>query len=410
MSKTLVHNVVAVAILVASVSGCGIFGGSGEDVHGDAVEVGAEGPKRIDVSDGKFSATWVRGEGNSYHIVAITNLNADVTSVDLRRFGSVMFDNLVSKKLAEGSDLNAEDEDALYFCMDVWVGTMNDITTYVAKKMRPDSDYQGVPDDFEDNGSLFVDVKQQDMTDQKRIMSAIPREELRRVRSLCAKNMGSCELGQIIGDFGKDFWDIPLEAFIYQLATVQGEMGNNNEKRYLEPNFGNLWGMLRTNDRELAAYVVRGNVTHDRLAADKELKRSFEEMDKMVERVREALDSALSSVDNKKRSDILRDVYEEFGHKNKELKGNLDLIIVDMPVAIYTKIALNEIDKAKGFVNDSEKEMVAALKRFHARTEHGRLVARVRSGSTRAVYRRLVEIARDELGDNEVKKILGKVW
>ena len=54
--------------------------------------------------------------------------------------------------------------------------------------------------------------------------------------------------------------------------------------------------------------------------------------------------------------------------------------------------------------------MIVALKKFHERTENGRLIARVKSESALDVYGQLVAKARDELGDDEVEKIFGKVW
>ena len=158
--------------------------------------------------------------------------------------------------------------------------------------------------------------------------------------------------------------------------------------------------------KELMAYSVYENVVKDRKSVDQEMKQTFTEMDAMVEQVR----AALAATGDKKSRDILRDVYEEFGQKNDELKGNLDLIIVDIPVAIYAKIALNDIDKAKAFFDDSEEAMIAALRKFHERTEYGSLVARARSQSARSIYEQLVAKARSELGDREVKKIIGRVW
>lgn len=392
------------AILIALAAGC----------HTDKVSV-SEGVEKEDglhvnsygqyeLSNSDFKMTCVKTGDEAFRVVSITNLRSDVTSVDLRKFGNNIFHYLLSYKLQKGIDLTPEDEDVLYFSMDIWVGTMNDVTTHVAKKMRPDHEYGGIPDDFESE-SIFTDVKQKDMTDKKRIMSAIPREELRRVRSLCAKNLDNSDTGRIIHEFGSDFWRIPREAFLYQIASVQGELRHHKEKRYLEPSFSNLWGMLKTNDKELMAYSVYENVVKDRRAVDQEIKQTFTELDSMVAQVR----TALAATGDKKSRDILRDVYEEFNQKNDELKGNLDLIIVDIPVAIYAKIALNDIDKAKGF-NDSEKDMIAALKKFHQRTENGALVSRMTSQSARDIYEQLVAKARGELGDKEVEKIIGRVW
>lgn len=393
-----------VAILIAVVTGC----------HTDKVLVSAEGGNeegiqknsygQYELSNGDFKMTCVKIGDEAFRIVSITNLRSDVTSVDLRKFGNGIFHYLLSNKLQKGIDLTPEDEDVLYFSMDIWVGTMNDVTTYVAKKMRPDNEYGEIPDDFESE-TVFTDVKQKDMTDKKRITSAIPREELRRVRSLCAKNLGKSDTGLVIHEFGADFWRIPREAFMYQIASVQGELRHHKEKRYLEPSFSNLWGLLKTNDKELMAYSVDENVVKDRKAVDQELMRTFAEMDSMVAQVR----MALAATGDKKSRDILRDVYEEFGQKNDELKGDLDLIIVDIPVAIYAKIALNDIDKAKGF-DDSEDDMIAALKKFHERTEFGALISRIKSSSARNIYDQLVAKARNELGDTEVEKIVGRVW
>ena len=391
-------------ILICLTTGC----------HTTKVPVSEEGGKeaglhknsygQYELSNGDFKMTCVQAGDEAFRVVSITNLRSDVTSVDLRKFGNDIFHCLLSHKLHKGMDLTPEDEDVLYFSMDIWVGTMSDVTTYVAKKMRPDYEYSGIPDDFESE-SIFTDVKQMDMTDKKRIMSAIPREELRRVRSLCAKNLANSDTGRIIHEFGSDFWRIPREAFLYQLASVQGELRHHKEKRYLEPSFSNLWGMLKTNDKELMAYSVYENVVKDRRAVDQELKQTFTELDTMVAQVR----AALAATGDKKSRDILRDVYEEFDQKNDELKGNLDLIIVDIPVAIYAKIALNEIDKAKGF-DDSEEDMIAALKQFHQRTEYGVLVSRMTSKSARDIYEQLVAKARSELGDREVEKIIGRAW
>lgn len=407
--------ILSVAILLVSlVAGCRVIGFFGGDQsENDAVSSG-DGDNQglhensfgqFELSDGSFKMTCVKAGDEAFRVVSITNLRSDVTSVDLRQFGNAIFHHLISSKLIKGGDLTPEDEDILYFSMDIWVGTMNDVTTFVAKKMRPDYEYSGIPDDF-DSGSVFTDVKQNDMTDQKRIMSAVPREELRRVRALCAKNLGNSDTGKIIHEFGSDFWRIPREAFLYQVASVQGELRHHKEKRYLEPSFSNLWGMLKTNDKELMAYSVYENVVKDRKSVDQEMKQTFTEMDAMVEQVR----AALAATGDKKSRDILRDVYEEFGQKNDELKGNLDLIIVDIPVAIYAKIALNDIDKAKAFFDDSEEAMIAALRKFHERTEYGSLVARARSQSARSIYEQLVAKARSELGDKEVKKIIGRVW
>ena len=361
--------------------------------------------QQVDFSDGKFMVTCVKEGDTPFHIVAITNLTPDATSVDLRRFGKAIFDNLVSGRLEQGNNLTIEDKDILYFCMDIWVGTMDDITKCVSNKMvRSDPDYNGVPDDFEKSAAR-IDVKRLNQIDPNRIGTAQPREALSRIRAVCAKNMDNCDEGKIIGEFGNDFWDIPREVFLWQLKAVQGELRHHKEKRYLEPNFSNLWGLLRTDDPELSAYVVSNDVVRARMAVDRELVQAFSEMDAMVVRVRDAL----ASTGDKKSRDILRDVSEEFGYKNKALKSNLDLIVVDIPVVIYAKIALNEIDKAKG-LNDSEKDMTVALKKFHERTENGRLVARAKSASARDVYGQLVAKARDELGDEEVEKIFGKAW
>ncbi len=401
----------AVALALALVAGCWTDGGgrageatpaTDEFANENGVRKNAFG--QYELSNGDFKMTCVKAGDEAFRIVAITNLRSDVTTVDLRKFGNDIFHHLISHKLQKGGDITPEDEDILYFSMDIWVGTMNDVTTFTVKKMRPDSEYSDVPDDFE-NESLFNNITQKDMTDQKRIMSAIPREELRRVRALCAKNLVNSDLGMDICEFGNDFWLIPREAFLFQIASVRGELEHHKEKRYLEPSFSNLWGTLKTNDPELEAYAVNEKVNEDRKTVDRHLSKTFKEMDAMVEQVR----AALSAAGDKKSRDILRDVYEEFSQKNEELKGNLDLIIVDIPVAIYAKIALNEIDKAKGLFNDSEEDMVAALKKFFERTEHGVMISRMKSQSARDVYGRLVEVAIDELGEETVKNILGRV-
>ena len=404
MRKMVYRLAAAMAITLAA--GCASKNGAvpAEGEGGDECGMHRNTYGQFELSDGAFKMTCEKTGDSAFRIVSITNLREDVTTVELRQFGNAIFHNLISPKLQNGGDLTPEDEDILYFSLDIWVGTMNDVTTFVAKKMRPDDEYSDIPDDFESE-SLFTDIKQDDMTDQKRIMSAIPREELRKVRALCARNFGDTDTGRLIHEFGSDFWKIPKEVFLYQLASIQGELRHHAEKRYLEPSFSNLWGVLKTNDRELMAYWVYENVARNRMAVDRELEQTFAEMDAMVEQVR----AALAATGDKKSQDILRDVYEEFGHKNNELKGNLDLIVVDIPVAIYAKIALNDIDKAKGF-NDSEDDMIAALKKFHERTEGGILVQRVRSQSARDIYDQLVAKARDELGDDEVAKIFGRVW
>ncbi len=359
---------------------------------------------KFELSNDSFKLTLEKSPGESFRIVAITNLRANVTTVDLRLFGNSVFHHLISSKLQKGGELLPEDEDILYFSMDIWVGTMNDVTTYLAKKMRPDDEYSDIPDDFE-SMSVFTDINENGLVDQKRIMSAVPREQLRRLRTVCAKNLSSCDTGRVIHNFGSDFWRIPKEVFLYQIASIQGELRNHREKRYLEPSFSNLWGTLKTNDRELQSYYVWDTAVSNRKMAEKELSVAFAEMDAMVAQVR----AALAATGDKKSRDILRDVYEEFAQKNDELKGNLDLMLVDIPVAIYAKIALNEIDKAKG-LNDSEEDMIAALMKFRARTEYGILVSKIKSQSARDIFSQLVEISRDELGDKEVEKILGRVW
>lgn len=360
--------------------------------------------ERFEFNDGRFSVTYEKEGDNICRIVAITNMTTDVTSVDLRRFGKKIFENLVSGQLEKGGSLTPEDESILYFVMDIWVDAMNDVIMFVTNNMSSPPDCTGVPDDFEEGGARF-DVKQLSLTDSKRIMTARPREALRRIRSVCVTNMDKCDAGQIIVEFGKDFWAIPREVFLYQLNAVQGKLRHHKEKCYIKPGFGNFGGLLRTDDHELSTYVVSNDVVRARMAVDRELVQAFSEMDAMVVRVREAL----ASTGDKKSRDILHEAQEEFGHKNEELKSNFDLIVVDIPVVIYAKIALNEIDKAKG-LNDSEKDMIVALKKFHERTENGRLIARVKSESALDVYGQLIAKARDELGDGEVEKIFGMVW
>jgi hypothetical protein len=394
-----------VAFAITLILGCHTneVNSSGDGEKENGIHKNSSG--KYELSNGDFKMTCVKASDEAYRIVSITNLRSDVTSIDLRKFGNDIFHFLLSYKLQKGIDLTPEDEDVLYFSMDIWIGTMNDVTTHVAKKMRPDDEYYGVPDDF-DRENIFTDVKQKDITDKKRIMSAIPREELRRIRSLCAKNLSNCYIGRIIHEFGSDFWQIPREAFLYQIASVQGELLHHKEKRYLEPSFSNLWGLLRTNDKELMVYSVCENVVKNRKTVDQELKLTFTELDSMVAQVR----AALATTGDKKSRDILRDVYEEFDQKNDELKGNIDLIIVDIPVAIYAKIALNDIDKAKSFLDDSEEAMITALRKFHERTDYGSLVARARSQSARSIYEQLIAKARLELGDKDVEKIIGRVW
>ena len=402
----LVVLIVTVIVVIICVVIFGLFADKGVGRDNDEKSLGQENSNTnssslFELNNGCFRLMYVKEEDSAFRIASITNIRPDVTSVDIRQFATNIFHHLLSSKLEKGTELALDDEVVLYFSMDAWFKTMEDIIAYVKTKMRPVDDCDGIPDDF---GQAPCNVKLPDVSNA-RTASAHPREQLRHIREIGIKNLGDCDVGVRIDKFGKDFWGISQGAFLYQLSTIFNSLKDQNGKHYLEPCFENGWGMLRTNDPELAAYVIDADVVQDRAMVDHDFKMAFDEMDAMIDKIHMALDMT----GDKTTSNALYVVSQEFEEKYAKLKADIDLIIVDIPVAIYIKIALNDIDKAKGII-DTEKDISAALKRFHERTESGKLVLRVMSSNVRSLYRQLVEKARAELGDTEVEKILGEAW
>lgn len=414
--KTVCHAIVA-ALIAMIQSGCSTDRAGGTVPCEPDVPVGtpvpceqerpAEDPvRRHELSDGRFKLECVKAGNEPFSIVAVTNLREDVTSEDLRRFGAFVFAECTSRILSGKERTAHEDEELLHFGLEASIGAMKDITEFAASSMQPKEGQSGVPNDFVGDGVQIKDVSQLEEAGQVGILPATPRENLTRIRSTCRRNLARCDTGSSIASFGKDFWETSSEAFFYQLALANGELRNHKEDRYLKPCLRNLWGFLRTNDGRLAAYVVRGDVTQDRLTVDRQFKQAFAEMDSLAERI----DRALETAGDKRSRDILNDIHKAFRAKNDKLKADLNMIIIDIPVAIYSKIALNEIDQAKG-LDDNEKEMIAALVRFRDRTENGTLIKKVKDGSAAYdIFQQLVEKARDELGDDTVEGILGRAW
>ena len=328
----------------------------------------------------------------SFRVVSVTNLRDSVTTVDLQRFGADLYSLVVYPRIRSGREVTAADEALIYLSFDMCVESMNDITTYAGRAMRPESDYDGIPDDFDD-APLFLDFKSVSDTSARRAMTADARAQLVPIRKTCMRNMARSECGRRLRDYGANFWEIPREVFVYQYQSVIGGIRQHSEKEYLKPNFGNLWGILKTNDPELSQYRVGEGIVDEKKQADRSLTKLFAVYWDMLVKV----EKALGEVDGAAAKDILHDVADEFGQKDKDLHSNLDTLMVDLPLSIYAKIAIHEIDQAKGLLNDSEGEMSKAMMRFSARTDNGRLMARAKSASAKNICNQLISLARREL-------------